>query len=135
MRLVRVLVVLALAAVVALVGLAVLAHGQPSQGSVYDTDARGPKVILDDGPHLERAPRFRLLVGTSRKSARWVEVNAVQYAGCDAGDRWNGQLCAKAAFDLGSIRPSGRAIALSLIGAAMAVTPLAAGLTTSRHRD
>ncbi len=103
---------LVVAVVVVLAGLALLAHSGPAVGTVHGTDFRGPKVTIDGAPRMERGPQFRILVGDNRKTARWVKVNAVQYAGCAEGNRWNGTLCSKFALSLPEVPTlSGRTIA------------------------
>lgn len=112
------------AAVVAVIAFAVLAHGSPTVGTVYDTDVRGPKVTFDGRPEMERGPQFRIRVGETKKTARWVRVNPVQYASCAAGNQWNGTLCSKFELELPGF--SMRTAVLVGIGLAMAGVPAVA---------
>ena len=131
MRLLRVLFALAAAAVLAVVGLAFLGHGRPAVGTVYVTDVRGPKVTFDGTPHVERGPELRIRVGSSRKTATWLRVNAAQYASCAVGAEWTGTLCRR--FELPKAAMTGRQTTLVLIGGAM-VGVAAVGLATGRSR-
>ena len=86
--------------------------------------------------HIDRAPRFRILVGDTRKKARWVEVNPVQYFGCGKGDEWTGRLCRKPklARVTGAQQPmAGHTPFIAAIGAAMVAVPVVGALLASRH--
>ena len=121
------LATLAVAALLVVVGLAVLAHGKPTVATVYATDARGPEVTFDGRPKVERGPQFRVLVGDSRKEARWKRVNLVQYTSCTKGDWWNGTLCSKSDFALPALPGIGaRGVALTAVCVVMVVVPLLA---------
>lgn len=133
MRLLRPLVALAVAAALVLVGLTALANGRPSVGKVYDTEARGPKITIDGRPQLERAPQFRIRVGDNSKSARWVQVNPVQYASCSEGDRWNGTLCSKLDINLTGSALAPRRVVLLLVALTMVTIPIVAAATGKRR--
>lgn len=137
MRLIRVLVALVVAVVLALLGLAFITHTGPAGDAVvFATDVRGPKVTMDGGLHLERAPQLRILAGRSRKAARWRTVNPLQYASCSVGDRWNGQRCSAAASS-GLQLPAGpgtRQVLLLAVGVALAAVPAVTLATNRRPR-
>lgn len=134
MRILRAAVAVVAALALTLLGLAALAHGRPTVSTVYDTDFRGPKVTVDGVPRVERAPQFRVLVGGSRKTARWIRVNPAQYASCAKGDRWNGVLCSKGELDLPAATLGARQSVLVVIGLAMVAVPLAVAATSGGRR-
>lgn len=126
-------VVLVVAVVLGFIGLTIVAHSRAPQGTVFRTDVRGPKVTFDGRPRLERGPRFRVMVGHTRKSARWVTVNPVQYASCSAGNTWNGRLCAKAALHLPVGMVDGRHVVLLGIGCAVVAAPVISAVIAPRR--
>ena len=99
------------------------------------TDFRGPKITIDGGPQIERGPQYRVLIGASRKKARWVRVNVAQWAGCAEGDRWNGVLCSKFDLQLPQAPAVGtRQVVLLAVGAAMVAVPILAAVTSGKQQ-